>query len=759
MDQAMKTAGAVPVSPAKDLQFCSGFGSSDTRISGGAPYSGITLKEIAQMARDPDDVPKEAGRWLIPSTYREFDGRSHAAQREHGEFGMLALDIDEGNPLLADVDAALVAICGPNVGRLIYGTKSSTKTTRKWRAFIPLRAPIAGVDYRDTALAFYALLSEVSGGVVIPDTALARVGQLVYLPNRGAHYEHLERGTARFDLTPDHPIIQRRDAERVRLEAVREEARQRAEARKKARAERGGNATDDIPGAFNARHEIADLFIKYGYENADGDTGLSEDWRSPHQRSSSFGTRDCGDHWVSLSGSDADEGLGAEASSGVRWGDAFDLYKHFEHGNDERAAIKAAAKEMGLERQPPGLEMLHEVDEAEVDISAFLIPPPPPRQLFFKASALAGKEAPPREWIVKDLIPRDTVTLFSGDGGTGKSLLALQLAVAVASGGQWIGMDVKHGTAVFLSAEDDHDELHRRLSDVTLSEGLDLEALDTLHMCSLAGEDALLAILNGGALVATQLYAEIDAFLATAGPSLVVLDTSADLYGGDEINRTQVRHFVGMLRHLAIKYRCAVVLLSHPSVAGMLSGSGLSGSTAWNNSVRSRIYLERIKSEGGGEDDTNARRMSNKKANYGPMGIEYTLRWQNGVFVSGGAAAEVRADLEDKAKRVFLKLLAEHNANGLYVNPSSSNSYAPKVFAEHPDAEGVSKAGFKLAMTRLLNGDRQIVVDKLNPGTSRERRYLRLSTPDEMFEELCKVPAKSENGPEKSMQSPPIEGV
>ena len=42
---------------------------------------------------------------------------------------------------------------------------------------------------------------------------------------------------------------------------------------------------------------------------------------------------------------------------------------------------------------------------------------------------------PPREWLVDALVPMKTVTLFSGDGGTGKSLLALQLAVAVAAGG------------------------------------------------------------------------------------------------------------------------------------------------------------------------------------------------------------------------------------------------------------------------------------------------------------------------------------
>lgn len=47
---------------------------------------------------------------------------------------------------------------------------------------------------------------------------------------------------------------------------------------------------------------------------------------------------------------------------------------------------------------------------------------------FFIASDLDGKPVPSREWLVRDLVPSSTVTLLGGDGGTGKSLLALMLA-------------------------------------------------------------------------------------------------------------------------------------------------------------------------------------------------------------------------------------------------------------------------------------------------------------------------------------------
>ena len=61
-------------------------------------------------------------------------------------------------------------------------------------------------------------------------------------------------------------------------------------------------------------------------------------------------------------------------------------------------------------------------------------------------------------------MPANNVTMLAGDGGAGKSLLSLQLAVAVATGGSWIGFRPKAGSVLFVSAEDEIEELHRRLA-------------------------------------------------------------------------------------------------------------------------------------------------------------------------------------------------------------------------------------------------------------------------------------------------------
>jgi Mrp family chromosome partitioning ATPase len=109
------------------------------------------------------------------------------------------------------------------------------------------------------------------------------------------------------------------------------------------------------------------------------------------------------------------------------------------------------------------------------------------------AASFAGAQPPTRDWHVQGLIPAREITLLSGDGGTGKSLLALQLAVASAAGTDWVGTFPSQGPVLFVSAEDDLEELHRRLATIVRAKALELVTLDNLEILPLAGRDAVLA--------------------------------------------------------------------------------------------------------------------------------------------------------------------------------------------------------------------------------------------------------------------------
>jgi RecA-family ATPase len=122
-------------------------------------------------------------------------------------------------------------------------------------------------------------------------------------------------------------------------------------------------------------------------------------------------------------------------------------------------------------------------------------------------------------------------------------------------------------------------------------------------------------------------------------PRWVGLDAAADIFVVSERDRSQVRQCISLLRGACLELDCAIILLAHPSLSGISSGSGLSGSTAWNNSVRSRLYL---KSERKGKDDDElddepdagaVRILECMKSNYSALAGAKRLTWQGGLLI------------------------------------------------------------------------------------------------------------------------------
>lgn len=319
----------------------------------------------------------------------------------------------------------------------------------------------------------------------------------------------------------------------------------------------------------------------------------------------------------------------------------------------------------------------------------------------------AGLAVPDRKWLVPGLIPSGNVTLLYGDGGTGKSTIAAQLCVSTHLAIFWLGLAITSpGPALFVTAEDDVPELHRRMAAIAHSVGVKLENLTGLAMVSLADREALLAVPGRvrGTMEPTPLYAALAARIAASRPELVVLENAADMFGGNEIDRAQVRAFIGLLRRLAMAFETSIVLLAHPSQAGMSNGTGSSGSTGWNNSVRSRLYLTQD------VDRPNVRYLELKKANLGPIGKKLTLEWKDGVFHSIGHAENGYAHklaAEHVVDEVFMRLLIAYHAEGKTVSRvPQSVDYAPKLFARRPEAGQITKHQFAAAMDRLFGSNR-----------------------------------------------------
>lgn len=104
---------------------------------------------------------------------------------------------------------------------------------------------------------------------------------------------------------------------------------------------------------------------------------------------------------------------------------------------------------------------------------------------------------------------------------------------------------------MILSAEDDGDEMHRRLEDIRKFYGARMADLPDIRLIDLVGEDSVLGLLMRGQIEPTPMYHALDEYMAEWKPSLTALDVLADMFGGEENSRVQSRQFIGLLKKLA----------------------------------------------------------------------------------------------------------------------------------------------------------------------------------------------------------------
>ena len=131
---------------------------------------------------------------------------------------------------------------------------------------------------------------------------------------------------------------------------------------------------------------------------------------------------------------------------------------------------------------------------------------------------------PPRDWAVAERVPAGHVTLLSGEGAIGKSLLLLQLSAAHVLGRDWIGTLPTLGSALYMNCEDDDDEVCRRLEAIANHYGTTRNAMEAdLHVLSFAGRDAVLGYADRtGRIRPTPLFEKLKHAAVSLRPKVLV---------------------------------------------------------------------------------------------------------------------------------------------------------------------------------------------------------------------------------------------
>ena len=171
---------------------------------------------------------------------------------------------------------------------------------------------------------------------------------------------------------------------------------------------------------------------------------------------------------------------------------------------------------------------------------------PRPRRTSYTAAELMALDIQPPVEVVPGLL-YEGLNFLGGRPKLGKSWLALQIALAVGTGGKVFGRDVTAGRVLYLALEDSEARLKTRM------QAQNWPAVDTVRF-----ETVWPALTPGGL---DALAAEMEA----APYRLLVVDTASRLLGGniDQLDPGATNEAFGAIQQLALTYHAAALVMDH----------------------------------------------------------------------------------------------------------------------------------------------------------------------------------------------------
>jgi len=276
------------------------------------------------------------------------------------------------------------------------------------------------------------------------------------------------------------------------------------------------------------------------------------------------------------------------------------------------------------------------------------------------------------EWVWKDMIPEQTLTLLAGTAGIGKSTILAWITAALTRGeleGAFHGKPIAVG---FVAAEDD---LER-----TLVPRLDAARADRQLVMNIN-----LEVDRGGEswkqlpTIADDLSA-LEAQIIENGIKLLIVDPVVSVMDGDSVKLSDVRRNLDRLSALCERTGCTVIAVTHFNKGAGNASEKITGSSAFRDTARSVLLLAV-------DEESDQRILTVDKSNYSPVkkSLAFSVRSvsvpvQDGETVVGcadliGETALRVHDLvgnlsEDKLAIIALAKDAQEEANrGARPNP------------------------------------------------------------------------------------------
>ena len=184
----------------------------------------------------------------------------------------------------------------------------------------------------------------------------------------------------------------------------------------------------------------------------------------------------------------------------------------------------------------------------------------------------------PKPYVIKGLLREENVACIFGEPGTGKSVIACEMAHAVAQGRRFAGMRVRQGQVLYIAAEDPTD-IETRMRALAKRHGRTPNLSVGNKYCQLTDPEHL-----------KRVVARVDKYR----PKLIVIDLLAAAFPGideNNSNDTDGMGYVVKVARLLTRTGAAIIVVHHcakggttPRGSGVLHGrlpDGYAAGTRW----------------------------------------------------------------------------------------------------------------------------------------------------------------------------------
>jgi hypothetical protein len=556
----------------------------------------LTGAEYAALAPSEKAAQKKASGYIIGGDFGGLKKAENCKSRS-----LLTLDLDALTPETARECIERLRATGAH--SLVYSTASHTPAKPRLRAIVFLATDVAPDDYKGIVQHYAKLLPE---GAVSSESF--KVGQIMYLPQRCSDGEEVFHELPGAPLDPA-PII----------EAARLVPRIEREKKVTPAWEKPG-IVGAVGRLFGGDFDkaIAGLELPYKRSSAGATCGAGED-----RYSFTGGSGADGAVWYPADGHlFSHHGTDPCREQSVTIFDVVRLQRHNPSQDDSAAPISERASHKSCERyflekypalagelyRPASTDELDDLGPASVD--AELETPAknpasgaegPVIEILSLSADIVTRAFPPRRYSWGKYLPLRATSALIAEGKVGKSTLSLMRQLHGAAGKPFLGQPTMAGLYVYISCEDDFEEVERRAQKVllTFTPAEQQRAQANFILLNGVGKGLQFVISAKGVAEISPTVDRIIAAVRTAADGRKVIDVAVDtvsrINGGAENDNSVMAMVEAAGARIAQALDAAVSLLHHTGKSAAREGIADAhtgrGASSFGDNCRSILRL------------------------------------------------------------------------------------------------------------------------------------------------------------------------